>query len=87
MNYQTITTRYIRPTDRLGARIKASIQGSHWVSKGWDHALSDEGNHLHAARSLAESLGWAGDWVGDTTPEGYAFVRRDAELTFSVGGA
>jgi hypothetical protein len=84
MTHQTITTRYLQPTNNHGPRVRASVKGTHWVSKGWDHGKTNEGNHLDAALHLAESLGWSGTWQGGSTEEGYTFVRCDTALTFTV---
>lgn len=54
---QAIQTRFLGPTDRRGARIKArAAAGS--VILDWDHALDTFENHAAAALALASKYGW-----------------------------
>ena len=54
---QAIITKYLPPTNTLGARVKATARaGSVTVQCG--HDLSYKENHAFAARSLMEKLTW-----------------------------
>lgn len=55
---QAITTKFVKPTDTKGSRIKATAEAGS-VTIGWDHALDSEGNHIAAAKALCVKLGWA----------------------------
>lgn len=64
---QAIQTKYLRPTDKSGARIKAISQaGSVIVS--YDHGASDP--HVEAARQLCDRLGWTGTIHRGCLPNG-----------------
>lgn len=54
---QAITTKFVKPTDFKGSRIKATAEAGS-VTIGWDHALNSEGNHIAAAKALCVKLGW-----------------------------
>ena len=52
---QTITTKFIGPTNTKGSRIMVKS----WLknkSFGWDHALNSEANHKAAAQQLVDVL-------------------------------
>lgn len=52
---QTITTKFIGPTNTKGSRVKATCWlGS--VTVGWDHALNTEQNHEEAAQAMVDKL-------------------------------
>lgn len=72
---QAIITRYHGPTDRKPSRIGAHCNGGR-LHVPYDHALTPEGNHLLAAKTLCRSLNWGGELIGGATPagDGYAFV-------------
>lgn len=54
---QSIETKFRGPTDTRGAQVLAqAISGRAWSK--WDHNLSEEENHLSAAKALAYKLGW-----------------------------
>jgi hypothetical protein len=85
-----IMTKYLGPTDRRGARVKAwspkssSGQGPCAVLS-WDHAWSVEGNHDGAAIELAAQLGWLGGWASADMPQGRVYVRLGSgSLAFKV---
>ena len=81
---QTISTKYLGPTNAHGSRIKARQSGSYGhkpvsVTISWDYSLSTEQNHTNAAKAVAQKLGWSGDWVGgDNGSSGLVFVGLDA---------
>lgn len=66
-----IETYFLGPTNHRGARIAARVmetrtgyeQTVRRINLAWDHAHPPRWNHLHAAMSLAERLGWDGVWV------------------------
>jgi len=73
---QSIETKFRGPTDTRGARVLAqAISGRVWSN--WDHNLSEDANHLKAAKDLAYKLGW-GDVPlaggSNRTGTGYNFV-------------
>lgn len=94
MMLQAITTKYLGPTNRRGARIKATCDaGSLTVSYDSDLEVAD--NHRQVATQLADSLGWLDgrehggteytyELAGGALPngKGYAFVI----LTFEGRG-
>lgn len=64
---QAIVTKYLCPTDRRGARIKAQAQaGSLTVS--YDHEASNP--HREAAQALADKMGWTWELVEAIMPDG-----------------
>ena len=72
---QSISTKYLGPTNFRGARIKASAEaGAMTVS--WDHSLDVDENHAKAAKAFADKWGWGGEWIGGASPDrrGYVFV-------------
>lgn len=73
---QAIQTRWIPPTNKKGARVSAQADGGR-VVVSWDHSLNVDGNHIHAATTLANKLGWPTDiMVGGGLPKSnsYCFV-------------
>lgn len=61
---QTITTKYLAPTNNRRARVKATSTSGISVTVAWDHSNDDAGNHTRAAEALIAKLGWTGDWAG-----------------------
>jgi hypothetical protein len=66
---QSITTKYLGPTNYRGSRIKAECTvGSVTVSYAYE--LTSDENHRAAAEKLIEKLGWTsphyGKWVQGT---------------------
>ena len=87
-----IETKYLGPTNTLGARVKATVDlGNSWdadkrsVTVSYDHALSAEQNHEAAAAALLRRMKWVGQWVSGSTPTGYVFVRISYD--YPVDGA
>ncbi len=62
---QAIITKYFRPTNSRGSRIKAmtSSRGP-YVTLPWDYELGQDANYAKAAWELASQLGWLGQWHG-----------------------
>lgn len=83
---QSITTKFIGPTDYRGSRVKArTYTGQHSVTLAWRYELGADGNHIAAAKHLAKSLGWSGRWVmGETDASGYVFVNVDSPNGFDL---
>jgi hypothetical protein len=71
---QAIQTRYLAPTNFLGARIKATAAaGSVIIS--YPHELSGQACHRAAAEALAAKFGWKSKYLGGQLPNGdYVFV-------------
>lgn len=82
---QSITTKYIGPTNARGSRVKATSSSGLSVTLMWDHALDVNGNHASAARALCRKLGWSGRLAVGGAPKGtgnvFVFVDSD---TFDV---
>jgi hypothetical protein len=82
---QTITTKYLGPTNHRGSRVKATHTGDYTsVTLSYDYALNSEGNHIAAAKSLADKLNWQGDYIGGHTAEGMVFVNADSACAFTA---
>ena len=70
---QAIVTKFYGPTNTRGSKIKAmACAGSVYVA--YDHAMSIEENHVHAAMKLAHKFGWYGpkfdgNWIAGGLPE------------------
>ena len=86
---KAIMTKYLGPTDRRGARIKASDLDRNSVTVSYDHASHDP--HRDAAVALIRKMGWHGTWAEGGTQKGDVFVCIDhAQDVFKVepeGGA
>ena len=76
---QSITTKYLAPTNRRGGRIKARTTSGHYATVAYDHALSVFDNHASVARRVAVSLRWSGRWVGGPTKDGYVFINANGD--------
>ena len=77
---QTITTKFLGPTNYRGSRVVASTISGRKVTLDWDHALNSYNNHLAAFRACAAKYDMnKGEWVPgaapDASPYGYVFVR------------
>ena len=76
---QAIVTKYLRPTDCRGSRVKATAQAGS-VTVEWDDALDADENHGRAAAALARKFGWKGRLIGGGLPSGtgnvYVFARE-----------
>ena len=80
---QTITTKYLGPTDYKGSRFKATHTGGFAsVTLPYDYALSPELNHLAAANALSDKLNWDGQYVGGHTKDGMVWVNSNPMYTF-----
>lgn len=82
---QTITTKYLGPTDHRGSRYKATHTGGYTsVTLNADHSMNAEANHVEAALALAEKLGWEGYYTGGHTQDGMVFVNNDGLYCFTL---
>lgn len=83
---QAITVKYLAPTNRRGARVKASADTGRTITIPWDYDLG-EGSYAKVARTFAIAHGWIGpnDPIGQTfhqifaegsTPTGKVYVFR-----------
>jgi hypothetical protein len=70
---KVIMTKIISPTELKGLRIRASTKGT-YITIPWVVTLSDDENHIEAARKLASHLKWpnAKDLIGGYLPDGCA---------------
>ena len=95
MHRPAIVTAFIAPSNRRGARIKATAQGGSTIL-AYDHALSSQDNHTAAAKALAIKLDMPGFYVAGMLPTGsnsvFVLVAdyapsdeiNDIEIAFSV---
>ena len=71
---QSITTKYLPPTNHRGSRIKATCEaGSVTVPYAYERSVA--GAHRAACEALLAKLGWFGRYVGGAVPRGYVFVE------------
>lgn len=67
---QSITVKYLGPTNTKGSRFKAThTTGSRSVTRPYDYALTISENEWEAARALILELGWdknVTEWVRGT---------------------
>ncbi|EQB12677.1 hypothetical protein [Novosphingobium lindaniclasticum] len=85
---QSITTKYLGPTNSKGSRIKATARKrSHSfpeqaLTSNYGYRSTEE-EHCIAAHALAAKLGWSGLWVGggNVDEDGYVFVNVPGNLT------
>jgi len=71
---QAILTKYLGPTNFLGSRIKATASAGS-ITVSYDHALSTEENHRHAARMLQQKFQWDCDLVAGWNEHTGVFVQ------------
>jgi hypothetical protein len=81
---QTITTKYINPTNHNGARIKATSSGGISMTRSYEYGMSTEENHEEVAMALAERLAWDYDFAVGDTPTGFVFVPVDHSRLITV---
>ena len=74
---QAIETKYLGPTNNLGARITAKCNDNR-VTISYPHELSGVDVHEAAARALCEKMGWKPEYIAGSTDNGYVFVFTDA---------
>jgi hypothetical protein len=76
---QTISTKYLGPTNTLPSRIKATTATgvSVTVSFGYDDRTIDE--HIKAVKALCAKVKWSGRFIIGATEEGYCAVFANDE--------
>ena len=80
---QTITTKYLAPTNHNGSRFKATHTGNATsVTIPYDYSMSADANHTRVAFMLAEKLNWEGDYIGGHTKDGMVFVNAKPNYSF-----
>ena len=80
---QTITTKYLGPTNHKGSRFKATHSGDFTsVTISYDYSMSADGNHTRVAFMLAEKLNWEGSYIGGHTKDGMVFVDARPNYSF-----
>ena len=85
-----IITKYLGPTNTLGARVKATLApgwGEGSVTLHWDYGLSGLVNHNCAAHALAEQLNLVGNFDCVTTLSGYIYIRAGTTAPAFYAGA
>lgn len=90
---QSITTRYLGPTNSRGGRIKAiarkrdSLGKEMSVTCDYQHR-GTEIEHTAAAKACAEKFGWSGLWVGggNVDNDGYVYVYAGRNLADNPPG-
>ena len=83
---QSITTRYICPTNFRGSRCKATTSSGVSLTTEWDDALNVDENHRAAAANLIKKLAWGNPdhWVDAGSPKGDGSVFVDASHLYEV---
>lgn len=88
---QSITTKYLSPTDHRGERIKATATGAGngcSFTHHWDYSLGTTDNHIAAAKGLVEKLEWLwlqGEWIGAGFTDGnMVFVQNNGYNFFGA---
>ena len=64
---QSIVTSYHGPRNTRGSRVIARANAGSVVVE-WDDALSSDGNHQAAAKSLCRKMGWHGQLLQGALP-------------------
>jgi hypothetical protein len=80
---QTIVTKYLGPTNTLGARIKATSSGGISATISYPYELSGANVFMRAVQALNKKLGWQGCMIaGGLKDGGYIFVfANDEKMT------
>jgi hypothetical protein len=81
---QTITTKFLQPTNSTGARIKATSSSGISMTRTYEHGMSTEENHEEVAMALAERLEWDYDFAVGDTATGFVFVPVDHSRLLNV---
>lgn len=81
---QTISTKYLGPTNFRGSRIKAKTSSGLSKTYEWDHRLDSRENHMLAALMLKDHLKWTGDMVVGDTNTGIVCVFESGDRLSSV---
>jgi hypothetical protein len=81
---QTITTKFLQPTNHTGARIKATSSSGISMTRSYEYGMSTEENHEEVAMALAERLEWDYDFAVGDLPTGFVFVPVDHSRLLTV---
>ena len=73
----TITTKFLKPTNTQGARVKATCAGKS-ITRPYAYEHNGRHNHALVAMELAEMVDQHGTWVSGDIPYGYIFVQAAA---------
>ena len=65
---ETIVTKYLGPTNRRSARIKATTTGGHSLTLLYNDELDREETHKPAAEALRNKMGWTGEMIAGSLP-------------------
>jgi hypothetical protein len=76
---QTISTKYVGPSNTKGSRIIATTAWVHHrLTISYDSSLSSEDDaHAKAAQALRDKMGWSGEMIGGHTKDGMVWVFPD----------
>ncbi len=74
---QTITTKYLGPTDKRGARIVATTSSGVRAVVPFSYDVSTEDCHRLAALAVYDKCGWTGRMIAGETRSGYVWVFVD----------
>lgn len=74
---QSITTKYLAPTNQKGGRIKATTTSGISITISWNHAQSIDENHESAMRELCKDLNWSGLFISANTRDGILWINID----------
>lgn len=83
---QTISVKYIGPTNTKPSRLIATSAGGAKFTASFDSLSDGNGGEIkpywNAAKALAKKLNWSGSMIGGSTKEGYVFVfSEDQQFT------
>ena len=82
---QTITTKYLSPTDCKVSRFKATHTGGvESVTISRNYAVEAEDNHREVAQALAKKLNWQGSYIGGHTKDGMIWVNSKPLYKFNT---
>ena len=76
---QTITTKFIGPSNTRGARVRATTASGKSHTVPYDHETGNK-SHDVAALGLARKLGWSGSLIEGDTRVGKVFVFSDGDV-------
>lgn len=71
---QTISTKYVGPSNTKGSRIIATSASGHRLTISYDSSLSSEDAHAKAAKALRDKLNWTKEMIGGHTKDGMVWV-------------
>jgi len=79
-----IKTRWMRPTNKRGSRVKATCQAGS-VTLSWDDSLNTDGNHQAAANALLRKVGWTREGGATYAPMVGGCIDGDYYWVFESG--